>query len=110
MPCVSSFFSPPTSLLRLLVADGLRRSRSHHVFHDARRTIAEAAPTCKEVDVNRRLGVAACKANWLGLQTRAFVGQRSVRTGAPTGQHSGANRPTLVCKRLANTPLGQHAL
>src|SRR4029450_10830042 len=34
------------------------------------------------------LRVAACKANWLGLQTRAFMGQRSMRTGALTDQHS----------------------
>jgi hypothetical protein len=36
----------------------------------------------------QELHVAACKANWLGLQTRAFMGQRSVRTGEPTDQHS----------------------
>jgi hypothetical protein len=35
-----------------------------------------------------RVGVMACKANPLGLQTRAFMDQHSVRICQSAGQHS----------------------
>jgi hypothetical protein len=55
------------------------------------------------------LGVAACEQYGSGLQTRAVVGQRSVRIRAPSGQrsvhtshHSGAN--SLPTRLRAKTP------
>ncbi len=46
-----------------------------------------------------RLAVVACKANRLGLQTRACVGQRSVRIRQPVGQHA---------VRMAHGPCQHH--
>jgi hypothetical protein len=72
------------------------------------------------------LGVAACEQYSVGLQTRAFVGQRFVRIRQPAGQHSvrmgqlsgakglqtrpWANTECEQGERLANHSLGSRCI